>query len=61
MLVCMERKGLVMGPFKCYVTQWGGVGVSFPRKKRCEGVQFNVISVTGGGANFEAKSLTCNT
>ena len=35
------------GPFKCYVTQMGGVS-DFPEKKRYEGVMFNVISVTRG-------------
>ena len=46
-----------MGPFKCYVTQWGGGGVSFPGKKRYEGVRFNVISVTRGwvGVKFPGK------
>ena len=34
------------GPFKCYVTQMGVGGVRFCRKKRYEGVMFNVISVT---------------
>ena len=32
------------GPFKCYVTQRGvGGGVKLSRKKRYEGVRFNVI------------------
>ena len=35
------------GPFKCYVTQWGGGG-QLCRKKRYEGVRCNVISVTKG-------------
>ena len=44
------------GAFKCYVTPWGWVGVSFPRKKRYEGVRFNVISVTRcGGVKFPGK------
>ena len=36
-------------------------GVSFPGKKRYEGVRFNVISVTrtgGWGSNFQEKSVT---
>ena len=37
-------------------------GVSFPRKKRYEGVRFNVISVTRGwvalGIKFPGKSIT---
>ena len=35
-------------------------GVSFPGKKRYEGVWFNVISVTRGwvGSNFQEKSIT---
>ena len=43
------------GPFKCYITQWGRV--SFPEKKRYEGVRFNVISVTRGwvGVQFPEK------
>ena len=43
-------------PFNCYVTPWGG-GVSFPGKKRYEGVRFNVISVTMGwvGVKFPEK------
>ena len=46
-----------MGPFKCYVTQLGVGGVSFPGKKRYEGVRFNVISVTRGwvGVKFPGK------
>ena len=39
---------LRMGPFKCYVTQMGGWGVTFSGKKRYEGVRFNVISGTRG-------------
>ena len=35
-----------MGPFKCYVTQMGGI--TFSGKKRYEGVRFNLIRVTGG-------------
>ena len=52
----MTASVLTMGPFKCYVTPWGG-GVSFPRKKRYEGVRFNVISVTRGwvGVKFPGK------
>ena len=43
------------GPFKCYVTLMG-VGQIF-RKKRYEGVMFNVISVTRGwvGVQFPKK------
>ena len=37
-----------MGPFKCYVTQMGGLGfVRFSGEKRYECVRFDVISVTG--------------
>ena len=45
------------GPFKCYVTPWGVGGVSFPGKKRYEGVRFNVICVTRGwvGVKFPGK------
>ena len=44
-------------PFKCCVTRMGGGGVSFPGKKRYEGVRFNVISVTRGwvGVKFPGK------
>ena len=41
-----------MGPFKCYVTQWG---CQLSRKKRYEGERFNVISITKGGVNFPGK------
>ena len=45
------------GLFKCYVMSWG---VSFPGKKRYEGVRFNVISLTRGwvGSNSLEKSVT---
>ena len=45
-----------MGPFKCYVTQWGVGGVRFPKKMRYEGVPFNV---TRGwvGSNSQEKTL----
>ena len=45
------------GPFKCYVTQLGGGGVSAFPEKRYEGVRFNVISVTRGwvGVKFPGK------
>ena len=48
---------LAEGPFKCYVMQWGGGVVSFPGKKRYEGVRFNVTSVTRGwvGVKFLGK------
>ena len=38
----------------------GGGGVNISRKKRYEGVRFNVISVTRGGwwSNFQEKSVT---
>ena len=45
--------------FKCYVMPRGGV--SFPGKKRYEGVRFNIISVTRGGgvgSNSLEKSVT---
>ena len=46
-----------MGPFKCYVTQLGWVGVSFPVRKRYGGVWFNVTSITRGwvGVKFPGK------
>ena len=47
-----------LGAFKSYLMPWGGVGgVSFPEKKRYEGVRFNVISVTRGwvGVKFPGK------
>ena len=46
-----------MGPFKCYVTQWGVGGCQLSRKKRYAGVRFNVISVTRGwvGVKFPGK------
>ena len=46
-----------MGPFKCYVTQWRVGGCRLSRKKRYEGVRFNVISVTNGwvGVKFPGK------
>ena len=37
-----------MGPFKCYVMQRGVCACHISRKKRCEGVLFNVISITKG-------------
>ena len=42
-------------PFKCYVTQMGGV--RFSGKKRYEGVMFNVIGATRGwvGVQFAEK------
>ena len=49
------------GPFKFYVTQMGVVGgVRFSRKKRYEGVRFNVICVTRGwvGVQFPENSVT---
>ena len=45
------------GPFKCYITQWGGGGVSFPRKKLYEGVRFNIISVTRAWVKFPEKNV----
>ena len=56
-----------MRPFKCYLTPWGlGGGVSFPGKKRYEGVRFNVISITRGwvgvgGGQIRWKKALCNT
>ena len=46
-----------MGPFKCYATQMGVGGCQNFRKKRYEGVRFNVISVTRGwvGVQFPEK------
>ena len=46
-----------MGHSSVTVTPWGWVGVSFPGKKRYEGVRFNVISVTSGwvGVKFPGK------
>ena len=49
--VAHEDKGrpiTTWGPFKCYVTPWEVGGVSFPGKKRYEGVRFNVICITRG-------------
>ena len=47
-----------MGPFKCYVTQMGVVGVKFSGEKRYKGVRFNVISVTRGWVSkFQEKVL----
>ena len=45
------------GPFKCYVMLWG---CQLSRKKRYEGVRFNIISVTRGGwgSNFQEISIT---
>ena len=44
---CMPQSSLyIMGPFKCYVMQMGGVCVQFSRKKHYEGVRFNVIGIT---------------
>ena len=36
-------------------------GVKFSRKKRYEGVRFNVISVTVGGVQFSRKKALRNT
>ena len=46
-----------MGPFKCYVMQWGVGGCQLSRKKRYEGARFNVISVTRGwvGVKYPGK------
>ena len=54
-----NRCNVARGPFKCYVMQWGW-GVSFPGRKRYEGVRFNVIRFTRGrvGVKFPAKSVT---
>ena len=45
------------GLFKCYVMQWWGGGCPLSLKKRCEGVRFNVISVTRG-SNSQEKGVT---
>ena len=57
-----------LGPFKCYVTQWGGGGggggvSAFPEKKCYEDVGFNVISVTRGwvGVKLPGKKALHNT
>ena len=44
------------GPFKCYVTLMG-VGGKIFRKKRYEGIMFNVISISRGwvGVQFPEK------
>ena len=46
-----------LGPFMCYVTPMGVGGGKIFRKKRYEGVMFNVISVTRGwvGVQFPKK------
>ena len=47
-----------MGPFKCYIMQWGVGDVTFPGKKALRrSVQFNVLSVTRGwmGVKFPGK------
>ena len=46
-----------LGPFKCYVAQMAVGGCQIFRKKRYEGVRFNVISVTRGwvGVQFPGK------
>ena len=49
-----------MGPFKCYVMQMGVGDVTFSRKKRYEGVRFNVIlrcEWVGGGTISRKKAL----
>ena len=50
-------KYIPLGPFKCYVMQMAVWGVHFSRKKRYEGVRFNVISITRGwvGVRFPGK------
>ena len=55
-LICnFDRAGWkAKGPFKCYVMQWGW-GCQLSLKKRYEGVQFNVISVTRGWVKFPGK------
>ena len=52
----------VKGPFKCYVTQWGG-GYQLSRKKHYGGVRLNVISVMRGwvGVKFPGKKALRNT
>ena len=46
----------IQGAIQVLRTQWGWVGVSFPGKKRYQGVRFNVISITRGwGSNFQEK------
>ena len=55
-----RTRPLDKGPFKCYVTQWGGGrGCQFLGKMRYEGVPFNVISVTRFwvGVKFPGKVL----
>ena len=54
----INNKG--MGPFKCYVTQWG---LSAFAKKCYEGVRFNDISITRGldGSQIPRKKALCNT
>ena len=46
----------IMGPFKCYVMQWG-VGVSAFPEKALRRSRFNVISLTRGwaGVKFRGK------
>ena len=48
-----------LGPFKCYVMRMGG-GCQIFRKKRYEGVRFNVISVKRGveGGPISKKNFT---
>ena len=45
---------MVRGPFKCYVTQYGGGRVlDVPEKQRYEDLRFNVIRVTRGWVGVE--------
>ena len=59
----MEHEG--MGPFKCYVTQWGLGGVSaFPENSFTKVYGSTLVLVLvelrggGWGSNFQEKSVT---
>ena len=38
-----------LGPFKCYVMQWGWEGVKFPRKKQTKVYGSMLLPLRGGG------------
>ena len=52
-----EYVALTLGAIQVFRNAVGGGGVSFPGKKPCEGVRFNVISIMRGcmGVKFPGK------
>ena len=54
------HSGKGLGPFKCYVTPWGWVGVSFPGKSVTKVYGSTLLALRGGGwgSNSLKKSVT---